>query len=70
MVDDALLVRQESPIAAMRLSHEHLGLLVETSGVAGVAAILENPMVFAGKTVAVMLTGGNLTPDQIKSWLG
>ena len=41
LVDDALLVQDESLIAAMRLAHQHLGLVVEPSGVAGIAALLE-----------------------------
>jgi threonine dehydratase len=53
----------------MRLAHEHLGMVLEPSGAAGLAAILENRERFADQTVAVVLCGGNLTPEQIKLWL-
>jgi len=68
-VDDALLVSDESTIAAMKLLHEHVGLIVEPSGAVGIAAILENPERFRDRLVATVLCGSNLTPEQIKQWL-
>lgn len=68
-VDDALLVSDEAMLAAMRLLHEHLGLVVEPSGAAGVAAILEHRARFAGRLVATVICGGNLTPEQMRMWL-
>lgn len=69
LVDDALLVADDSLIAAMRLAHTHLGLVVEPSGAAGLAALLEQPGRFAGARVATVICGGNLTPEQIRRWL-
>ncbi|HYJ07226.1 MAG TPA: pyridoxal-phosphate dependent enzyme [Chthoniobacterales bacterium] len=69
VVDEGILVRDESLIEAMRLTHEHLGIVLEPSGAAGLAAILENRERFAQQTVAVVLCGGNLTPEQMKLWL-
>ena len=69
IIDDGIFVTDASLIAAMRLAHEHLGLVLEPSGAAGLAAILENRDRFAGKSVAVVLCGGNLTPEQVKLWL-
>ena len=51
------------------LAHQHLGIVLEPSGAAGLAAILENREKFANQTVAIVLCGGNLTPEQMKLWL-
>lgn len=69
-IDEALLVRDETIIEAMRLAHQHLGLVLEPSGAATLAAVMENRARFAGQTVAVVLCGGNLTPEQMRAWLG
>lgn len=69
IVDDGILVKDASLIEAMRLAHEHLGIVLEPSGVAGLAAILENRDRFRGQRVAVVLCGGNLTPEQMELWL-
>lgn len=68
-VDDALLVGDDAMMKAVRLLHQHLGLVVEPSGAVGVAALLEHPARFAGRTVATILCGGNLTPQQVREWL-
>jgi threonine dehydratase len=68
-VDDAVLVRDATIVEAMRLIHQHLGLVVEPSGAVGVAAILEDRARYAGRLVATILCGGNLTPQQIREWL-
>jgi len=69
VVDEGLLVSEEAIKAAMRLAHRHLGLVVEPSGVVGLAAVLEHRARFAAKSVATILTGGNLTDEQIQAWL-
>jgi threonine dehydratase len=69
LVDDGLLVEENAILEAMRLLHQHLGLVVEPSGAAGVAAILENRARFAGRLVATVICGGNLTPQQVRDWL-
>jgi threonine dehydratase len=69
IVDDGIFVKDASLIEAMRLAHEHLGIVLEPSGAAGLAAILENRERFADRSVAVVLCGGNLTPEQMKLWL-
>jgi threonine dehydratase len=70
IVDDGLLVSDEGIINAMRLLHLHAGLVVEPSGAAGLAALLENRQRFAGKRVATIICGGNLTSEQMRQWLG
>jgi threonine dehydratase len=69
IVDDGIFVQDASLLEAMRLTHEHLGIVLEPSGAAGIAAILENRERFADQSVAVVLCGGNLTPEQMKLWL-
>jgi threonine dehydratase len=68
-VDDVVLVSDARMIEGIRLAHHHLGLVLEPSGAAGIAAILSDPKRFAGKTVATVLCGGNLTPEQGSRWL-
>jgi threonine dehydratase len=69
VIDNGIFVEDASLIEAIRLAHEHLGLVLEPSGAAGLAAILENQERFRGLSVAVVLCGGNLTPEQMKLWL-
>lgn len=69
VVDDVALVGDDSLLRAMRLLHEHLGLVVEPSGAAGVAAILEDRGRFEGRLVATVICGGNLTAEQMRGWL-
>jgi threonine dehydratase len=69
VIDDGVLVEDANLIEALRLAHEHLGLVLEPSGAAGLAALLENRDRFADQSVAVVLCGGNLTPEQMKLWL-
>lgn len=70
MVDATVLVEEESILTGMRLIHRHAGIVVEPSGAVGVAALLENPGEYQGKRVATILCGGNLTPEQMRNWLG
>ncbi len=69
LADDVVQVADESLIEAMRLVHAHAGLVVEPSAVAGLAAILEDRAAFAGQRIATVLTGGNLTAEQMRAWL-
>jgi threonine dehydratase len=69
IIDDGVFVEDASLIEAMRLAHRHLGIVLEPSGAAGLAAILENREKFADQAVAIVLCGGNLTPEQMKLWL-
>jgi threonine dehydratase len=69
-VDDVWTVREESIRAAMRFCHAHYGLVVEPAGAVGVAAALEYRGKLAGQSVATILCGGNLTPEQMRDYLG
>ena len=69
LVDDVVEVSEASIIGAMRLVHEHLGLVVEPAGAAGVAALIEHGARWRGARVATPLCGGNVTPDDARRWL-
>lgn len=69
LVDDTRLVQEAAIIRAMRLLHEHAGVVVEPSAAVGIAALLEDPAAFAGQTVATVVCGGNMTTAQIQQWL-
>ena len=69
VVDEVMLVTDEDLIAAMRMLQIDAGLLVEPAGAAGLAAVVKRGGELAGKRVAVPLTGGNITEDQIRRWL-
>ncbi len=69
LVDDGLTVSEDGIITAMRLLHQHLGVVVEPSGAVGVAAMLEHAPRFAGARVATIICGGNLTAEQMQLWL-
>jgi threonine dehydratase len=60
--DDVVAVSEARIFEAMRLIHHHFGIAVEPSGAVGVAAILDDPERFAGRRVATILCGGNLSP--------
>ncbi|HEY3469234.1 MAG TPA: pyridoxal-phosphate dependent enzyme [Amycolatopsis sp.] len=69
VADDAVLVREASIIAGMRLLFEHAGLVVEPSAALGIAALLEDPGRFAGKHVVTIVCGGNADPAAFRRWV-
>ncbi|WP_410627654.1 threonine/serine dehydratase [Amycolatopsis sp. cmx-8-4] len=70
VADDAVLVREESIVAGMRLLLEHAGLVVEPSAALGVAAVLEDRDRFACRHVVVVVCGGNVDLAAYHRWLG
>ena len=68
-VDRVLAVDDEATINAMRLLHQHVGIVAEPSGAVGLAAILGNPELFRGKLVATIVCGGNLSAEQMDAYL-
>jgi threonine dehydratase len=67
-VDDVMLVTDDEIVDAMRLVHRYAGLVVEPAGAAGIAAVAKRRNELAGKRVAVILTGGNVTEEQLRHW--
>lgn len=70
LVDDFVLVPDALTLRAMRLLHQHAGLVAEPSGAVGFAGILHDMERFQGWTVGTVICGGNLTPEQMWEWLG
>lgn len=68
LIDDVLLVPDSTLIAAMRLAHKELGLVLEPAGAAGLAALLDHGEQFRGRLVATVLTGGNVSPANLQEW--
>jgi threonine dehydratase len=69
IVDDVVLVDDSTIIDAMKLLYLRAGLLVEPSGAAGLAAILENSSRFRGCNAATIICGGNITDEQAKQYV-
>lgn len=59
-VSDVLPVTEERIIDAMRLVWERMKIVIEPSSAVAVAAVLDNPALFDGRRVGVILTGGNV----------
>ena len=66
-VDRVMLVREETIKKAIYLLCKEEGQVVEGSGVAGVAMLMENSEAFVGKSVALVVTGGNIDESLLKS---
>lgn len=64
LVDDMVLVDDDALLEAMRLAANTLGLLLEPSGAAGLAAIRVHDL--PGSRVAAVLTGSNARPEHLR----
>jgi threonine dehydratase len=60
LVDEVLLVKEAKLENAVSLLLQIEKTVVEGAGAAGLAAVLSNPDKFAGKTVGLVLCGGNI----------
>ena len=69
VVDDILLVDDAALVTAMRLAHREIGVVLEPAGAAGLAALLTNKQRFRGQLTSTILTGGNITTEQMDGWL-
>jgi threonine dehydratase len=69
VVDDVLLVEDDAIVSAIRLAHRELGVVLEPAGAAALAAVVTHPDHFRDRLVAVLLTGGNATAEQLRTWL-
>jgi threonine dehydratase len=70
VADDAVLVRETSITAGMRLLLDHAGLVVEPSAALGIAAILEDRERFADRHVVTILCGSNVDMAAYQRWVG
>jgi threonine dehydratase len=64
-LDDFVLVSDDALRSATRLMISKTRNLVEPAGAAALAAVLADPGRFAGRDVAVVCSGGNLSPAQL-----
>jgi threonine dehydratase len=64
LVDDMVLVDDASLLDAMRLAADALGLLLEPSGAAGLAALRDHDL--PGQRVTTVLTGSNVRPEHLR----
>jgi threonine dehydratase len=65
LLDDFVLVSDEALKAATRLMIEKTRNLVEPAGAAALAAVLDAPGRYAGREVAIVCSGGNISPAQL-----
>jgi len=65
LLDDFVLVSEDALKAATRLMIEKTRNLVEPAGAAALAAVLAAPQRFAGRNVAIICSGGNISPAQL-----
>lgn len=68
-VDRVVLVKEKSILDAMRVLYEQEHLLVEGAGAVSTAVILEHGSEFAGKHVVAIVSGGNITRDELQTLL-
>ena len=64
--DDILCVDDNAIIRAMRIIWERMKIIVEPSAAIPFAAILENPELFSGKNVGLIISGGNVELSALK----
>ena len=66
VVDRASLVSEEEILAAMRRVRDLKGWLIEGAAAVAVAAFLKQAERYAGKTVAIVICGGNVSPEVLR----
>src|SRR6201993_544058 len=64
-LDDFVLVSEDALKSATRVMIEKTRNLVEPAGAAALAAVLDAPERFAGRKVAIICSGGNISPAQL-----
>jgi threonine dehydratase len=69
VVDDILLVDDDAMVTAMRLAYREIGVVLEPAGAAALAALLTSRQRFRGQLIGAILTGGNITTEQMGRWL-
>lgn len=69
LLDDFILVSEEEITSAVRLYVEAAHTLAEGAGAAPLAGVLKMADQLAGKTVGVILSGGNITVEQLSAAL-
>ncbi|HEY2955111.1 MAG TPA: threo-3-hydroxy-L-aspartate ammonia-lyase [Candidatus Eisenbacteria bacterium] len=70
LVSDMVAVPDAALIDAMRFVWERMKLVVEPTGVLGLAALTSGRVKLPGMRVGVILSGGNVDPVAARAWLG
>ena len=63
LLGEGFAIGDEEALGAVAFAFNELKLVVEPGGAAALAALLQQGKKFKGKTVVVVLTGGNIDPD-------
>lgn len=66
LVSDVVTVTDDQLIDTMRTADELVHRRLEPSGVAALAAVLDDPQRFAGRRVGVLLSGGNIDDERFR----
>ena len=70
LAEDVLTVTDEEILETLRFVLTRMKLLVETSGIAAAAAVMFKKLPADVERVGVVLSGGNIDPDQLAKVLG
>jgi threonine dehydratase len=68
-LDDVVLVSDEAMMSAVHILLEKAKTLAELAGAAPLAAVLEMRPQVQGKKIALILSGGNISPEQLQAVL-
>ncbi len=63
LLHSGLVVSDEEALTAIKFAYEELKLVVEPGGAVALAAVLKYGKEWAGETVTIILSGGNVDPD-------
>jgi threonine dehydratase len=67
VIDHSVLVSEKEILQAMQLVRRHTqGWLIEGAAAVAVAGFLKQARLYAGKTVAVVICGGNVSPEVLQ----
>ncbi|PLX37291.1 MAG: pyridoxal-5'-phosphate-dependent protein [Hyphomicrobiales bacterium] len=69
-VAGGLAVSDDDALSAVGVAAEELKVVTEPGGAVGLGALLSGEAAFAGKTVVVVLSGGNIEPDMLARAIG
>ncbi len=70
LVDDVVLVSEDAIAEAMRMFVADEHLIVEGAGAVGLALLLTGSMDFSGQRVGLVVSGGNVSVETLRSVLG
>lgn len=66
LMHELILLDEPAIARGMLFAHEHEGQLLEGAGAVGIAALLDDPGRFAGQSVAVVASGGNVPLQRLR----